>query len=170
MSMISIKPEEIAQNPFVLLGKQWGLVTAADGERANPMTVSWGGVGILWNKPTATIYIRPQRYTHGLLEKENRFTLSFYPEEFRPALQLCGVKSGRDMDKAAEAGLTLIKKDGFCWYDAAELVLCCQVLYRDRIRPEGFSPEEKSITSCYPEKDYHDMYISEILQVIQRKN
>ena len=89
-----------------MLADRWALVTAADGETANPMTVSWGGLGVIWSKPVATIYIRPQRYTHDLLEKEDTFTVSFYGEEQRDALMLCGTKSGRDVDKFAQLGLT----------------------------------------------------------------
>ena len=164
--MHTISPKEITKNPFSMLNDQWALVTAADGETANPMTVSWGGVGVIWNKPVATIYIRPQRYTHGLLEKEDTFTVSFYGEEHRAALKLCGAKSGRDMDKAAAAGLTLKKEDGFCYYEEAELVLCCRKIYRDRIRPEGFLADY--IDGSYPGKDYHDVYFGEIVKVLKK--
>lgn len=166
MAMLSISPREITQNPFDMLDRQWALVTVADGDKANPMTVSWGGVGILWNKPVATIYIRPQRYTYELLEREDLFTVSLYSEEYRDALKLCGAKSGRDLDKAAACGLTLVKEDGFCYYQQAELVLCCQKIYRDRIRPEGFLADD--IQGCYPAKDYHDLYIGEIVKVLKK--
>ena len=136
--MTVLSPKEIVGNPFAMLAEQWALVTVEDGEKANPMTVSWGGLGVLWSRPVATIYIRPQRYTHQLLEQEELFTVSFYGEEHRAALKLCGVRSGRDLDKAAACGLTLKKEDGFCYYEEAELVLCCRKIYRDRIRPEGF--------------------------------
>ena len=63
-----IKPEEIVRNPFKMLGKDWALLTGGTPENCNPMTVSWGGMGILWNMPVATVYVRPQRYTFGLAE------------------------------------------------------------------------------------------------------
>ena len=59
--MTELLPKEIVGNPFAMLAEQWALVTVEDGEKANPMTVSWGGLGVLWSKPVATIYIRPQR-------------------------------------------------------------------------------------------------------------
>lgn len=65
---IKITPEEIADNPFKLIGKDWGLVTAGTKDGFNTMTVSWGGVGIMWNKPVAYTFIRPQRYTFEFLE------------------------------------------------------------------------------------------------------
>ena len=73
---------------FNLIGKQWMLVTAGNQERFNTMTASWGGIGWLWNKPVAFVFVRPERYTHEFIEANERFTLSFYGENFRKALQL----------------------------------------------------------------------------------
>lgn len=58
-----IDPKELNQNVFSMIGEQWMLVTAGTAERCNTMTASWGGLGVLWGKPVATVYIRPQRYT-----------------------------------------------------------------------------------------------------------
>ena len=105
-----ITAETLSMNPFTKLGKDWALVTAVDPDtgKSNPMTVSWGGMGVLWGKNVVTVYIRPQRYTHTILDKTDSFTLSFYDmgqSGMREALSLCGKKSGRDMDKAEAAGL-----------------------------------------------------------------
>ena len=91
-------------NPFQLIGKDWALVTAGDKTGFNTMTVSWGSMGVLWNKNIVTVFIRPQRYTRDFLDRFEKFTVSFYPEEHRQALALCGSKSGRVTDKAALAG------------------------------------------------------------------
>ena len=56
-----IDPKELDQNVFSMIGEQWMLVTAGTAERCNTMTASWGGLGVLWGKPVATVYIRPQR-------------------------------------------------------------------------------------------------------------
>ena len=93
------------ENAFEMIGKEWMLVTAGDESRFNTMTASWGGLGWLWNKPVAFVFIRPERYTHEFIEASTRLTLSFYPEECRKALQLCGTRSGRDTDKVAATGL-----------------------------------------------------------------
>ena len=87
----TITPEQLTQNPFSLIGKDWGLVTAGTTEKVNTMTVSWGGVGIMWGKPVAFIFIRPQRYTKQFIDKEEELTLSFYSEEYRE-LNLAGIK------------------------------------------------------------------------------
>lgn len=119
-----IDPKELDQNVFSMIGEQWMLVTAGTVERCNTMTASWGGLGVLWGKPVATVYIRPQRYTLEFVEREDCFTLSFFGEEYRKALALCGSKSGRDVDKVKECGFTVagrraarptLRRPGWCW-------------------------------------------------------
>ena len=68
------------ENAFDLIGKEWMLVTAGNKEKLNTMTASWGGIGWLWNRPVAFVFIRPDRYTHDFIECESRLTLSFYKE------------------------------------------------------------------------------------------
>ena len=81
MGYIVKAPEEIQGNVFSMIGSDWMLVTAGDNEKYNTMTASWGGMGVLWGKPAAFVFIRPQRYTYTFLEKTDRFTLSFFGEE-----------------------------------------------------------------------------------------
>ena len=97
-----ITPEQLNESPFCTIGKDWLLITAHDETKesgANAMTASWGGLGVLWNKPVATVYVRPQRYTYSLTEKADRFSLCVLPEENRAALKICGTRSGRNTDK-----------------------------------------------------------------------
>lgn len=148
-------------NPFKMIGRDWLLITSGDVNGYNTMTASWGGLGVLWNKNTATIYIRPQRYTKEFVDKNELFTLSFFDEKYRPALNFCGTKSGRDYDKAKETGLTPVEIDGSATFSQAKLVLVCKKLYADEIKPEKFI--DKSIEANYALKDYHTMYIAEIV-------
>ena len=163
-----IEPNEIKGNVFETIGKQWMLITAGNSEKCNTMTASWGGLGVLWNKNVATCYIRPQRYTREFVEREENFTLSFFGEEYRSALALCGSKSGREIDKIAQAGLTPAFCDGFggVYFEEASLVLCCRKLYTDVIKPEHFL--DKSIETMYNNKDYHHIYIGEILKALTK--
>ena len=95
MSYKEIKAQDLSGNTFQMIGSDWMLVTAADGERFNTMAASWGGMGILWNKPVAFVFIRPQRYTYEFTEKSDTLTLSFFGGKEREALTVCGRKSGR---------------------------------------------------------------------------
>ena len=86
MSFTEIKAEELKDNPFDLIGKQWMLITAGNEEKCNTMTASWGAMGVMWGKNAVTVYIRPQRYTKEFVDAEDMYTLSFFKEEYRKAL------------------------------------------------------------------------------------
>ena len=103
--MKEIKPEELQKNPFQMIGKEWLLVTAEKEGKANTMTASWGGVGIMWGKPVAYVFIRPQRYTKEFIDAGDHFSLSVLGEDYRKTLNYFGTVSGRDEDKIAKSGL-----------------------------------------------------------------
>lgn len=160
-------------NPFDKIGKQWMLITAGDQERSNTMTASWGGVGIMWGKPVATAYIRPQRYTKEFVDQNGRFTLSFLPEEKREALKICGSVSGKNVsDKWAEAGLApcFVETDGkeVAAVAEAEMIFVCRKLYVQEMLPACFV-DQQCEAAWYPQKDYHVMYMAEIEKVLERE-
>ena len=163
-----ISPEEINDNPFKLIGKDWGLVTGGTKDGFNTMTISWGGIGVMWNKPVAFTFIRPQRYTYEFLEKDDIFTISFYDESCRKALSLCGSKSGRDINKPAETGLTpAFTEEGAPYFEQARLVLVCKKLYAQDLGDE-FVTERGAVKGFYGTDDWHRMYVSEIIGVLQK--
>ena len=169
MGFIKTAPTEITDNVFKAIGKDWMLVTAGDREGLNMLTASWGGVGVLWGKPVVTCYIRPTRYTLAFLEEKDCFTLSFYEEHYRPQLNLCGTKSGRDIDKVRETGFTpAFAECGAPYFQEARLVLVCRKLYEDELRPENFV--DKDVDKWYPDKDYHKVFIGEILEVLKKQD
>lgn len=163
-----IDPKEIDGNVFQRIGEQWMLITAGDQNACNTMTASWGGLGVLWNQPVATIYVRPQRYTKKFVDTEKYFSLTFFGEEYRRELALCGSKSGRDIDKVKECNFTVEYGFGGTPYFAqAELVLICEKQYSDWIKPECFHDQETN-ERCYPEKDWHEFYIGKIVEVLKK--
>ena len=163
----TIDPSAIADNAFKLIGKDWALVTSGSRESFNTMTVSWGGVGIMWNKPVTFTFIRPQRYTFGFLEKNGFFTMSFFDESYRKALQICGTKSGRDTDKVAETGLTpAFTGDGVPYFEEARLVLVYKKLYAQDLNEDSIV--EEAVKGNYNGSDYHRMYVSEIVSVLKK--
>lgn len=159
-------PELLTDNPFELIGKDWMLITAGTPESFNTMTASWGGLGVLWERKTAFCFIRPTRYTYEFVESSPYFTLSFFEEHYRKALSFCGSHSGRDTDKIKGAGLTPVKKGNFVYFDEARLVLACRKLYFQDINQEHFLDEK--INDMYPQKDYHRMYIGEIVKCLRK--
>ena len=161
-------PYSLTDNFFHRIGRDWMLITAAapDG-RWNTMTASWGTVGILWNKPVAVCFVRPQRYTDEFILQSDRLTLSFFDEEMHSALAFCGRNSGRDTDKAAETGFRpLPLASGAVTFEQARLTLDCRRLYADMFKKENFL--DPSIFSHYPDDDFHHVYICEIEKVLER--
>ncbi|NOY22884.1 MAG: flavin reductase family protein [Acidobacteria bacterium] len=156
-----INPEELADNVFKLIGKDWMLITAGTEDDYNTMTASWGGMGVLWHKPVATVYIRPVRYTDEFVKKNELFTLSFFEEKYRDVLTICGTISGRNEDKAAIVGLHAEPlPEGGLSFREARLAISCRKLYQDTLKPEHFL--DSAIEKNYPKKDYHNIYIGEI--------
>ena len=164
--MKEINIRDIKKSAVEMISDGWGLVTAGNGEKFNTMTVSWGGLGEIWGKDAVFIFIRPQRYTYEFIEKEEFFTLSFYGEEHRNALKICGSQSGRNTDKVANAGLTPVFIDGTVSFEQAEYTLVCRKMASQFIDPKGF--EDESIEKNYSAGDYHKVYIGEIIKVYSK--
>ena len=162
MSFTEIKAEELKDNPFDLIGKQWMLITAGNEEKCNTMTASWGGVGVIWGKPSATCYIRHSRYTKEFVDDSEYFTLTFLQDGNREALNLMGTKSGRDMDKMHDSGLTPVFVEGQPTFAEAALVLVCRKRCRSEIAPEDILQQE-ILDKNYADRDFHAMYIGEIV-------
>ena len=161
-----VDPKSLTLNPFSAVGDQWMLITAGTTERCNTMTASWGGLGVLWGAPMATAYIRPQRYTKEFVDEGEYFTLSFFSEDYRPQLNLCGTKSGRDIDKVKECGFTVAAGAGNApYFEQAELVLVCRKRMEMPMDPAAVPEDVKE--KCYPGRDYHTMYWGEIVEALQ---
>jgi flavin reductase (DIM6/NTAB) family NADH-FMN oxidoreductase RutF len=159
-----IRPEEIQDNVFKLIDKDWMLITAGTFDKYNCMTASWGGMGILWKKPVAFVFIRPTRYTMEFTETNQRMSLCFFPEKYRPILNLCGTKSGKQIDKMHIEGLTpMITGEGTTFYQEARMAIFVKKLYSQFIDKNMVL--EPSIHKLYT-NDYHKMYICEIEKVM----
>lgn len=168
-NFLETSPFNLNDNVFDLLDNQWMLVTAGTPKNFNSMTASWGGFGVLWNKTIATIYIRPQRYTYQFIENNPNFSISFFDEKHRSALNFFGSKSGRDFDKPKETGLTpVITSNNNISYKEARLIIDCKKLYYDDIKPENYI-DNNIIDKFYPTKDFHRFYIGEIVSCYTRK-
>ena len=163
--MKEITMEEVKESVCKLIGKDWMLVAAADGEKVNAMTASWGGMGVMWGKNVAFLVIRPQRYTKELIDKSDYISLNFYGEEYRKMLNYMGTVSGREEDKIQKSGLHTLFDGQTPYFDEARMVLITKKLYEHPFTPDGFY-EKDLIEKWYPADDYHTMYICEIEKVL----
>jgi flavin reductase (DIM6/NTAB) family NADH-FMN oxidoreductase RutF len=163
---------ELVVPAFGVWDETWLLLTAgemgsAGGEkpvRFNSMTVSWGGLGFIWGKPLAMVVVRPTRYTFEFMERSGDFSLCAFGEAYREALNVLGVKSGRDSDKMAVCGLKPVAVPGIKSpaFAEAELVMACRKTYWQDLDPQHFLAEY--IEPQY-RGDYHRMYFGEVVGV-----
>jgi len=151
---------------FGLWDQRWLLLTAGENRPGafNAMTVSWGSLGYMWNKPLAVVVVRPQRYTYEFMERGTTFSLCVFPPQYREALNLLGTKSGRNSSKMADCGLTpipltQIPTPGFA---QADLIIECRKTYFDDLEPTHFLADY--IPAMY-RNDFHRVYFGEVLAV-----
>jgi flavin reductase (DIM6/NTAB) family NADH-FMN oxidoreductase RutF len=164
---------ELSASPAARIGDDWALLSAGGSAGWNAMTVSWGGLGVLWAKDVAFVFIRPTRYTLEFVNANPLFSLSFFDKSYHKALEICGAKSGRDIDKAAETGLTPLlfgegKAKGALGFKEASEIIVCRKLYTHDFDPARFL-DPAIDGACYPGKDYHRMFIGEVLTLLARK-
>ena len=161
---------EFSGSTFERLGSEWMLITVGDIKSDkgnwNTMTASWGGLGVLWERDVAFIFIRPSRYTFDFANKAEILTLSFFKESYRDALNICGLKSGRDTDKALATGLTPVYFSdgpslGAVSFKEAQDIIICKKMYAHDLDPTLFISTE--IEKYYNGTDYNRMYIAEIV-------
>ena len=143
------------------------LVVKAD-NRINPMTIAWGTIGFMWNKPVFMVMVRYTRYTYELLEWASGFTVSVpLNGQLEEALALCGTKSGRDLDKAAASGLTFKQgsQSGLYYIEECDINYECKTIYQQAMEPGTLNAAIKQ--KHYSNHDYHVLYYGEIIRTFR---
>jgi len=164
-----IAPEALTDNVFKAIGRDWMLITAGTAGGFNTMTASWGGLGILWGKPVAFVFVRPQRHTFGFMEAGSHYSLSFFDETYRKVLNYCGTTSGRDVDKVAETGLTpLPGSTGAVLFEEARLAMECRKLYAQDLTEANFV-DSAIVDQAYAARDFHRMYVGEVVRIWEKE-
>lgn len=151
------------------------LVTTKTDDKVNAMSISWGMLGIEWNKEIFITFIREHRFTASQLATCPEFTVNIpYGSYDKKIITQCGTKSGYTTDKIQEFGLTPVQADIVSAPAIKELPLTleCRVIYKQKQDPIEISEELKA--QCYPHdvdgsyfganRDYHTAYYGEILK------
>ena len=165
-------PQTVIRDLLPALGAENALLTAGTADRCNTMTIGWCQAGRLWGLQTCTVYVRPERYTYQFMEDQAYFTVSVLPKDMKNAMALCGTKSGRDMDKIKECGLTVrTGAGGAPFFEEAELVLVCRTLYVQDLDPACALPagEEKVLPNYGAKGGWHRAYTGEIVEAYSAK-
>lgn len=157
----------LEMNPFTKIGKDWALLTAGSKSKCNAMTVSWGGVGVIWNKNVVYVFVRDSRYTKEFMDKGEFFSLSFFDDKYHSALSYCGSHSGRDENKFEKAGLTPAVRHSIPYPDEANLVFLCKKMAAVPMGKETFV-DTSIMKKFYGDEDMHTMYVGEIIEAMAR--
>lgn len=170
---VKISPEEMTDNVFNLVGKDFTVITAGDESHYNSMTASWGGVGILFSKPVTWCFLRSNRYTLEVMKNKETYTMSYFPEEYKDQVMLFGSKSGRDTDKMKETTLTtVVTPNGNMSYKEAKLIIECKMTELTTVSPGDFYTQEGKdfITEAHKEtNDYHKLVFGDIVNIWIKK-
>lgn len=168
MKLQSVDVKTLSPEVFRVFGTQNALLTAGDRVKCNTMTIGWCQLGCVWNLPTCTVYVRPERYTYQFMESHDYFTVSVFPADRKKDMAFCGTKSGRDVDKVKECGFTVAGAAcGAPYFEEAGLVLVCKKAYWQDMDPTHFLDGELD-GKWYPERDYHRIFIGEIVEVLKK--
>ncbi len=174
MSFHSIKPAELGENLFQLIGKDWFLMSAEKEGRVNPMTVAWATMGILWQKPVVMCAVRPERFTREFLDASNVFSLTVFDKSWKKMLGYCGTISGRDEDKVAKSGLTVTHQDGVPYFEESRMAFLCRKMCVTPLSEQDFLGDKTFTDKWYGGENhadgtgggYHLLYIAEITDVL----
>lgn len=150
---------------FKAYGANWALLTAGTMADYNTMTISWGGMGTLWNKSVATVYVRPCRHTYEYMERNEYFTVSFYPDVCKADLKILGTLSGRDTDKVAQTALRPVSAGKSVSFAQARITLVCKKLYAQDMDPAAIPAD--ILKSMYGEETPHRIYIGEVVEILK---
>ena len=160
----TIQPREIKDNLIKCFAEEWSLITAGNATGYNMMTASWGFFGEMWGEDSIAVVVRPQRYTMEFLDKSDYFTVSFYGDN-KAIHKICGNKSGRDVNKSLESGLSPVAGEKYVYFKEARMVL---VVKKQFVQPlDELKFIDKSVVErWYPEKDFHNLIIGKIEKVL----
>ena len=123
------------------------LVSCADGETKNLITIAWTGI-VNSDPPMTYVSVRRERFSYDLIKQSGEFVINLVTEDMVWATDYCGIKTGRTVDKAKETGLHYVPSQGVGCPSVAESPLSL----------------ECKVKQCIP-LGSHDMFLAEIVNV-----
>ena len=167
--MKKVNQKEVLDNPINEFATTWALVTARKKDGTfNMCTLSWGSIGELWSNDVVTIYVKPIRFTDSFLQEDAFFTITFFDDDHKKDLAICGSKSGRDIDKVKETNLIPIVLENGITFEGFRRVYVCKKIYQAPFVKEGFVDSNDIINRYYEDEPFHNIYIGKILEVLEQ--
>ncbi len=157
----------IEMDPFTLFGKEWALLMAEKDGKANGMTISWGGLGVIWNRNAVFVFVRDCRYTKEFMDESDTFSVNFFGGKEMNALKYFGKVSGRDEDKFEATGFNVNHHKGIGFVDECSFAIVCKKIAATKLTSEQFV--DMGIQDFwYKDGGYHTMYIGEVVEFLAR--
>ena len=161
-----VAPAEFDQNIFKLVNQDYTVITAGTIPAHNSMIASWGGYGILFNKPASWCFLRANRYTLTKMRETQTYTLCYFPEAYKPEIMPFGTSSGRDSNKMEQTTLTPVSTpDGLPAWKEAAVIFECTLSAVTTIDKNDFYTEEGQtfVQEGFDDaKDWHKFVFGEI--------
>lgn len=158
--------------PLYAIDQEWALLTSGVKENFNAMTISWGGLGTIWNKPVVTVYVKPIRYTYEFMENNEYFTISFYDKKYKKDLGILGSKSGRNLNKIELTKLTPEFFKNTTSFKEAKLTIICKKIYFQDLDINNINVDsipQSEVDRFYKTEPIHRMYIGEVIDIIDKR-
>ena len=158
--------------PLYTIDQEWALLTAGAEGKFNTMTISWGGLGTIWNKPVVTVYVKPNRYTYEFMENNEYFTISFYDKEYKDDLGILGSKYGRNLDKISLTKLTPEYLKNTTSFKEAKLTIICKKIYFQDMDVNNIDVDsitQRELDRFYKNEPMHRMYIGEVIDIVDKR-
>ena len=168
--MLKKNISEYEKNIFSELKNSWAILTAGDKKtKYNSMTISWGGIGVIWGKNVCYVFVRQSRFTKDFIDNSDSVTISFLNDDYKKAKEILGKISGRDCDKMALAGLNYTYDPDFdgSYIREADYCFKCKKLYCVDMPYESLPKE--IINTYYLDGDMHTLYVCEIKQFLVKE-
>ena len=145
------------------LEKEWAIAAASDGRETNGLTIGWAGFGVLWNKPMATVYVHRSRYSKHIFDGAETFSVCYLKPEDRETLEYFGRVSGRDEDKMAGCGKTVVTDDAAPYFAESRLVILCRMMGKSDFDAGSC---DRGVRAWYQRDGVHTQYYGEIIKVL----
>lgn len=157
--------EQLTRGAFLTVG----------GSTWNPMTIGWAQFGVVWSKPVVTVMVRKSRFTYDRMERTDVFTVSVpRAGECKKELGFCGSRSGRDVNKETDSGLSRLpaRAGGADGVAECGAFFECRILQKQMLDLGTLDPELRSkfygANQALADGDPHMLYVGEVLAAYER--
>ncbi len=159
--------KEFHQNGFSFFREKTPILLSGDRDGFNAMTIGWGAIGTLWQRPTLSVYVAQKRYTHDFIEQKPYFTVMTFKDP--EIAKFMGSHSGRDTDKAKELGLHVAYTDhGTPYFQEAESVIECQIMYGNKLSEAAFRNDAPKDFYSKTDCGLHSLYMGEVISALKK--